>query len=185
MPKFDIILHTDKTPERVLVETYERMIADRSLDAFFFNGTGRTYEEFYKMLNDINNIVYFGFIDHKLSGMCWLNSFRQKSAYLHPVVFSDAWGKNSVELGKRSLKTIFELKNKNGEYILELLQGLAPSDNKLAVKYLQKCGMNILGELPNAFVKHDGSVVSVILGYCTRQEVLICQAAADQQHQHQ
>jgi hypothetical protein len=62
------------------------------------------------------------------------------------------------------------MKDWDGRYYHDVITGLTPSCNRLAVRWIQKIGMKITGEIPNVIwdAENQKSVPGVI-SYITRE----------------
>ncbi|NIW43344.1 MAG: hypothetical protein GWN14_00665 [candidate division Zixibacteria bacterium] len=74
-----------------------------------------------------------------------------------------------MELGIETLRYWFGFKNDSQEYILDVILGFTPSNNRLAVRYIQKVGMHIVGEIPG--IKFGVDSEGAVLSYIKRSEV--------------
>ena len=97
--------------------------------------------------------------------ICWVNGIEDKHASIHWCLFKETWGKNSIELGFMARDNWLNLKDKNGNYHLNMLIGITPIDNKLAIRFLKNIGAKCVGVIPNHMYniytkKYEGLMIS-------------------------
>jgi hypothetical protein len=99
-----------------------------------------------------------------------VNRFVQKSAFINYCFYKSFWGRKSLEIGRNCIDYILHLKNGSGEYSIDVLLGLTPVNNKLAVSFLKKHGMVIVGRIPELITDcHQNEIVDGLLSYKTRE----------------
>ncbi len=126
---------------------FDQMVEDDTVKSVFFDGSVQSADQFLDMMKFSHNALFVLNVDSKISGVVWLNGFEQKSASFHFCFFSNIWGKDTVEIGKKCMKTLVELKT-DGQYNFDLITGLIPVRNKKAIKWGEKINASILGRLP-------------------------------------
>lgn len=103
--------------------------------------------------------------------LAWLTDIGINSAWAHHACFPCTWGKNSVDVMRESFRYWFNFADGDGRPMFDVLLGMTPSYNRLAVKFARKVGMTVLGEIPairsieGREVDRTGAVVS----YLTRE----------------
>lgn len=149
---------------------FNKTVADKLDKIIFYEGTVKTDIHFLNMVKSTSVLFYVLYKDDKNIGYTWLNRFENHTARQHFCIFKEYWG-NSIELGQMILKHILNMKDKNGNYIFDLLTGFVPSWNKRAIQFSLKCGGKTHGEIPNAIynVKTKQSEPAVFI-YYTRSE---------------
>lgn len=116
--------------------------------------------------------AWFILYNKEFSGIFWLNHFETKTAYVHTCLLKKVWGEKAIEIGKAVLKYWLNLKNQEGEYILDAIYTLCPLNNRLVIKYTEKVGMKLIGELPKAtYIYKEKKSISSRLYYATKEEV--------------
>lgn len=119
-----------------------KQIVNEGLDKKVFpDNSISTVADFLGLMKDTRNIPVFAF-DGKLLGLAWLNSVHDKHALAHFCMMREAWGKKTLQVGQEILKYW------NSFDVLDVIIGNTPSDNKLAIKYIQKLGFTVIGEIP-------------------------------------
>jgi hypothetical protein len=105
----------------------------------------------------------------QIESIAWLTDIGVNSAWGHHAVFPCSWGGGkSVCVMLESFKYWFGFKTNEGGTMFDVILGLTPSYNRLAVKFLKRVGMTVLGEIPKIRsiegrnVDRDGAVISYI-----------------------
>jgi len=158
-------------PDSLLKSIFVKMENEGLVSKAFPEGDVQTAEDFLYCMKSNANRLFLIFRDNKeILGIVWLNGFRARSAYMHHCLFKKVWGKDSPEIGKDVLNKLLSLKDAQG-YIFDVLIGMTPANNKLAVKWLEKIGLTILGEIPNAiWDRKSGKSVPGIVSYAQRKD---------------
>jgi hypothetical protein len=117
--------------------------------------TSRTFIAFFKSEARACWLVFY---DGRLAGWVWLDDFGHRTARIHFCFFK--WlSKNrlTVQVGKEILWLLLNTEFRNG-IRLEAIRGETPSFNKLALRFIQKVGLRIIGEMPSAAYRHQDGV---------------------------
>ena len=149
----------------ILIRVYDKLIEDKILHVIFCDGTIRSSEEMSVFFKNPGNYPVFILADGKLSGFAWLTSPKGNYAFGHFCFFREAWGKNTLPLGKEILKYWFNF-NMNGNHVFDIILGLVPTANSRALKYIRNLGGKAVGKIPH--VVHDayrGKKTSAMLFY--------------------
>ena len=129
-----------------LMDLYDEMVSDGVIGRVFDKEIP-TAESFITFAKDPRHLLVFAVVDGTLLGFGWLSEIKRNSAQANFAAVSGCWGKRSVEMGERILTYWFALLGDDGP-IFDVLLGLTPSRNKLAVRFIQKLGCVIVGEIP-------------------------------------
>lgn len=149
-------------------DLYERMVQDGTAETVFSARDITTAEEFLEAMKHGAHNLFVVMVDGQKAGIVWLNMFEGRFARCHWCVFSPYWGKESVEIGKESLRLVMNMKDREGIFMLDMLLGIVPSMNRLAINYCEKCGGIIQGEIPYLSMWQGNSVPGTII-YYTRE----------------
>ena len=136
-------------PDSDMKRLFERTVDDDLDKIVFYEGTIQTADEFLKAMKYGDILFYILMVDNKTVGYTWLNRFENHTARQHFCVFKEFWGQ-SVDLGKRVLSIFLDMKDKDENYIFDLLTGFVPAWNARAIQFSQKCGGKTHGIIPNA-----------------------------------
>jgi len=162
-------------PDSWIKSLFNRMREERLLSKAFYEGDIQTSDEFLQAMKYGKNRLFIIYRDlsgdKEILGITWLNGFRKRSAYMHQCLFRNTWGKESPAIGKAVLDQLLHLSDSRG-YIFDVLIGLTPANNRLAIAWLQKVGLTSIGEIPDAaWDSRLRESVPGILSYAQREEV--------------
>lgn len=150
---------------------YDRMVKDGIADIVFHDGDVRSSSDFLKKMKIGEVALYVVHSGDDPAGLIWLTNFEARSCRVHFAAFSEYWGKDSVDIGKKAIDRVLCMTDDGGGYIFDVLLGLIPSRNIRAVKWLNKVGLQTVGEIPNAlWDSSEQCSISGTLLYLTRQE---------------
>ena len=135
----------------------------------FYDDSVRSRTDFVDFLKRQENSVFFVKFKDEEIGFFWLSPFIQKSAFINYCFYKEFWGKKTLEISQSCLDYILYKKNAYGDYIVDVLLGLTPANNKLAIRFLIKNGMTVLGKIPGLITdcRHN-KIVDGVLSYKTR-----------------
>lgn len=127
---------------------YRRMVEDGTAGLVFM-GSGIDGEDaFLAVMQSPGTHPYVLFVQGLPAGIVWLNRIQYRWAQMHFCTFREVWGRTAVELGRHVNRTLLEMRDSRGRYCLDMLVGILPARNRLAVSYVRKCFGRITGELP-------------------------------------
>ena len=126
---------------------FDQMAKDNTVKSVFFDGSIQDENQFLDMMKFGHNALWVVNVNDKISGFVWLNNFEEKRASFHFCFFQNIWGKDTVEIGKKCMLTLLELKT-GDQYNFDLITGLVPGRNEKAIKLCKKMNFSILGRLP-------------------------------------
>ena len=149
---------------------YRQMVEDGTADTVFMDGCITDEEGFLNMFKYGGNNLFVLTEDKRPVGITWLNGCKKNTATAHFCMFKCIWGKNSVDVGKQTIQWLLNLKDETGRYYHDVITGVTPAKNRFAVGYIQKIGMNIVGEIPGlTWIAADGESSPAIISYITRE----------------
>lgn len=135
-------------------EMFERTVKDGLDKIVFYEATIRTADEFLQAMKFGDVLFYFLAVDGRTVGYTWLNRFENHTARQHFCVFKEHWGR-SLDLGRFVLDKLIHLKDRDGNFLFDLLTGFVPAWNKRAVDFSLKCGGKTHGAVPNAIWNNE------------------------------
>lgn len=107
--------------------------------------------------------------DGRLAGWVWLDDFGHRTARIHFCLFK--WlskEKLTVQVGRESLWQLLNMEFRDSKR-LEAIRGETPSFNKLALRFMRKVGVRIIGEIPSAaYRQQDGVTYPMIYSFINR-----------------
>lgn len=109
--------------------------------------------------------------DGRIAGWIWLDDIRDRNCRLHYNFFKWAIRKGlTQEIGIECLDYFFKLENQNNHTIFDVIRGETPSFNKLAVGYLKKLGMKVVGSIDKmAWNSKRYKAYPMVISYITRE----------------
>ena len=144
----------DGTPsftDSEIVALFEQAKSERLLPLILYNCnpdmTAGGFLSIYKGSDD--RLMCLIFHDEKLAGWVWLDDFQNRTARIHFCLFR--WvskAKASVSVGREMFRQLLSARF-NG-VTLKLIRAEMPSFNKPGVWFLEKVGLQAVGEIPNA-----------------------------------
>lgn len=154
--------------DSAILNLYDRMVKAGTADIVFTDGQINSREDWLRAMKSPENFLYVVYADKKMVALVWLNRVEIKKAQFHYCMFYTGWKKGSVGIGKQILEILIN-KKYNGEYLFDMLTGITPVSNKLAIKFLRLCGWKIVGELPFGAWSHKaGKSEAALISYYTR-----------------
>lgn len=157
-----------------LAQVFRRLVREETLAKVFYDGAIVNTTDFINFFHNQENEIFFVQEKGREVGFFWLNRFRHKSAFITYCFYRDFWGRHTLGISRATLDFIFSRTDQYGEHLTDVLLGLTPADNKLAVKFLLKNNMTILGRVPGFLYDHrQGKSVDGILSYRQRQNAAV------------
>lgn len=160
-------------PDSEIKSFYERIERDGLKEIVFMQGDIPDATAFLQEMKSGRSLLYVVYADDLQAGLIWLNRMDGRTCRVHFTSFSEAWGLDTVEIGRCAIQQIMYMK-KSGfdEYIFDTLLGLTPTRNVRAIKWLKKVGLKTVGEIPGGiWDAKTGESIDGTLMYLTRQEV--------------
>jgi len=155
----------DGTPnfsDNSLAQVFRRIVREESVTKIFYDGSVRNSADFIRFVRNRENEIFFVAYDGREAGFFWLNRFRRKSAFISYCLYKDFWGDEALLISRECIEFIFDRKDGHGEHLIDVLLGLTPANNKLAVKFLLKNGMTVSGKVPGLL--YDASTEATVDG---------------------
>lgn len=152
-----------------LGQVFRTIVMEGSAHRVFYDGSVKNTIEFIDFVKRKDVSVFFVKFKDEDVGVFWLSTFIQKSVFINYCFYKAFWGKESLKISQACLDYILHEKNAYGEYLVDVLLGLTPANNKLAISFLQKNGMTVLGKIPDLIADcHYNKTVDGVLSYKTR-----------------
>lgn len=154
-----------------LAQVFRRLVMEETLNKVFFDQAITNTTDFIKFCHNRENEIFFVQAGGREVGFFWLNRFRHKSSFITYCFYRDFWGRNALKISRAALDFLFSRTDAYGEHLTDLLLGLTPANNKLAVKFMLMNKMTILGRVPGfLYDHHQGESVDGVLSYRQRQD---------------
>ena len=145
-----------------LAQVFRRIVREESVAKIFYDGSVRNSADFIRFVRNRENEVFFVTYEGREAGFFWLNRFRRKAAFITYCLYKNFWGADALLISRECIEFLFTRKDGHGEYLIDVLLGLTPANNKLAVKFLLKNGMTVLGKVPD--LVYDASAEATVDG---------------------
>jgi hypothetical protein len=153
-----------------VMDLYRRMLRDKTADTVFYDGSIKNPKDFLLFIKSCCTMIVAMSDDGVPLGMGWLNNRRMRRADGHFCLFSNAWGKDSISVGKAMVEYAINLKS-DGEHIFDVIIGVTPKKYKLAINFAKKCGFVIVGDIPCAVYDfREGRSESATISYYQRRQ---------------
>ena len=140
---------------------YERMEREHLIDSFFHAAQCKSAHEFLAYVRDKGTWMFQVERHGGVVAFGMLDNFSAESAYFHHCHFRAGW-KHTLETAMHTLDWL-----QASCPSIKTLVGITPTRNKLAVRYAQRCGFKILGEIPRSLYDRDGNVQDAVLSVYT------------------
>lgn len=169
-------MHIDGVPtfrDSSIMEMFDKMERDGTVDSVFFDGSVRTREEFLRRMRQPGIQLYGVFVkDSDVPvGFIWMEMFGKRTARGHFCAFSEYWG-DAYKIGHEILVILLSMRDSDGNYVLDAIYGFTPKDNTLALGALEAAGFKVAGTLPNAFYYESlDRACDGVMMYFTREEI--------------
>lgn len=151
-------------------QIFHRMKSEGTLHVVFYDGSIKTEDDFVAYLKSPNNLPVFILSDGELSGLAWLNRVEGNHATAHFCLLKNVWGEKSYDVGKKVLSYWFSFPGSDGEPLFDLLLGVIPSFNQKAIKYIEKLGFRVIGEIPKLYKNvYSGKFETTSISYVLRE----------------
>lgn len=134
--------------DEILGQVFRRIVREEIVYKLFYDGSVRNTRDFRQFMRNSDNEIFFVKCNGKEVGFFWLNNFRQKSFFINYCVYKEFRGDKALTISNICIAHIFKRTNSDGEFLVDVLLGLTPANNKLAVNFLLQNGMTILGKVP-------------------------------------
>lgn len=153
-----------------ILDLYDRMVADKTVDAVFSDLQIQTSGEWLAAMKSNLNMLFVIYADDEISAILWLNRFEGRTARNHFCTFSNAWGKHTVGMARAAFDYVLHLKGPAGGYLFDVITGILPAANQLALGYITRVGVKYHGPVPNVcFSKRSGKSEPGYFTYITRE----------------
>lgn len=159
-------LHTGEDynmPDSYLSQVYRRTVIEKTIHKIFYDGTINNTKDFISFFKQEHIELIFVYYRGEEAGFFWLSPFVRKSAFITYCLYKN-FLRESLMISQACINGIFSRKNKDDEALFDTLLGLTPASNKLALKFLKKNGMEVVGKIPGLISDNarDKSIDGVI-----------------------
>jgi len=170
-----IMAYKTQVSADTLEAMYDLMVESGQKASVFYDCRCSTKGDFFEMMNNTNMHYWALYYEGNLSGFAWINSIVGKSGFAHFCMFKNVYGRSSdgvsksVELGRFVVSNWVRHTDRNGEYLLDVLVGITPKRNRMALKWVQRIGAVRRGDVPfGAWMADIGKSEDAVLFTITR-----------------
>lgn len=129
----------------------------------FFDGRVRTPADFLKAMKSPRNMPIFAFYGDDFLGFAWLNSLADNYGFAHFCGMRVSYGDLAVRVGEMVVDYWMAFPS------LEILLGVTPGNNPLALRFIGKLGFQRIGEIPGMIMDvYEGERASAVISYYSR-----------------
>ncbi|MFI3270817.1 MAG: hypothetical protein R3Y11_01765 [Pseudomonadota bacterium] len=154
----------------ILGGIYDTIKKEKTLLRLFYDEEAYTRSKFIHNILRPNSWPFVIFWEGVAVGFAWLNTPEGRSARGHAVLFSRAWGrKTSSAICRACFTHLIHLQDEQG-YLFDVLLGLTPTSNTLAVALSKASGAEVVGVIPHGiYIEKEGHTVDGMLFSVTRE----------------
>jgi hypothetical protein len=169
------MIHKSQIPDMFLYELWDRLCDSKIDKVTFYDGSACDHHTFRDLVRHDGTHFWAMFYDQEPAGFVWLNGIGWRSAHIHFAFFKDVRGQNRsgsalIALGRFSTSNIIRFTDEQGNYLLDLLLGVTPTRYKLALRFIQRCGCVVCGEVPHlAWFADSNMTESAVISAITRE----------------
>ena len=157
--------------DKKLGQVFRRIVREESVYKLFYDGSVRNTRDFRKFMRNRDNEIFFVTFRGKEVGFFWLNHFRQKSYFINYCLYREFWGENALTISNICIDHVLKRTDSDGAFLVDVILGLTPANNMLAVNFLLKNEMTILGKVPGfLYDSTTGETVDGIFSYRQRNK---------------
>ena len=148
-----------------ITELYQRTEAAGLTRLMFNDGSLQNASEFTDYVTRSAVIFFKITLAGNPFGYFWLNRIESTHAYCHFCAFPKYWGDGrTVQVGIEAMKICLK------EF--DMVMGMLPSSNEIAINYLLKVGLHKLGRVPNLiWSESDQKSVEGTMLYITKEDL--------------
>lgn len=136
-------------PDKHLAGIYRRIVKEKTVNKIFFDRKINNTDDFINYFKNNNVELFIVSYYGQESGFFWLKEFFPCASFITYCLYKSFWGEHTLKISQSCIDFTFNRKDEYGDYRTNILLGLTPASNKLAIKFLSKNGMKIAGNIPN------------------------------------
>lgn len=154
-----------------VMSLWQRLEAEGLPPAFENSISYRNAGDWLADMKSRSSLLYVVYADDELAGCFWLNHFQERFCQFH-FFFYRGWKSRTVEIGLEVVRKVLSWKDKNGDYVLDMLLGISRSDNKVVKILTRETGWRVVGEIPCGFYDAERKESVPATVYCITREDL-------------
>ncbi len=146
-----------------LKEIFVRMMEQGYVERVFYDGSVQSPDEFVEFFKRPDRHLHVFMGDIPLS-LFWVDQIEHKSCRLHFCGLKEA-GRDVISMGKEAINLL-------SEHFL-LIHGEILESNKSACRFVQKCGGELMGVMPNKLYNYyKDEMEDAVLFYYNKGEII-------------
>lgn len=158
--------------DSVWLACWQRMEDDGAIEKVFYDGTVTSPEGFVQEMRLPYVHPHIVCVDGTPACIVWLTNLEGRMARAHFLTFKEH-SKIARHLGRFAFQQLLTYTYEDGSYIFDVIFGMTPCSNMLAVNTCIKSGFKKVGVLPNgAWIAAKGKSENMIVTAVTREDVL-------------
>ena len=142
------MIHLSGVRMATVADAYDEMVESGVLTATFYGGSVKSFDDFMGYVFAPANHFWFLFYEGALSGFSWVNGLEGKAARGHFCMFPRVYGKKSITLGRFVAANLVRHKDSDGKSLLDVVVGVTPKRNVVAIRWIKRIGAVVRGEIP-------------------------------------
>lgn len=144
---------------------YNKVYTDGAGETVFFDGSIKDADHFVNLMKSPHTFLHIIYVDKKIVAMAWINRIELTHCYCHWLFFKEAWRDSIIyDVGQYLLNYLVH------QYGFEVIMGITPQFNKLALRYLTRLGLESLGTIPGILysAKEESAIPGTFM-YITKE----------------
>lgn len=171
-----VMVYKSQLGLHVLEQMFGLMVESGAQDSVFYDEPRHTVESFVETFAAPSMHCWALYYEGELAGIAWLNGMSRRVAHAHFCMFKSVYGRSrdglskSVELGRFVAACWLRHRSESGAYLLDMLVGITPKRNRMALKWIQRIGAVRGCDLPHgAWMNETGVSEDAVLSTITRE----------------
>ena len=153
-----------------LVDLWFLLVED-GLDAeLFYDGSVQVQGDFVEFMQTQGREFYLIEDEGEPAAIMWLDNWAGRCARIHFCVFRRAHGPKALDIGRFVTDWLLCATGQDGTKSLDVLVGVTPETNRLAIRFIKRLGFQMVGTIPHAVPMADGSQVGAVISYLKENE---------------
>lgn len=154
-----------------ILALHDRLLAEGGAHVFR-DGSIRDGQDFLRMAKDPSVAFFVAYVQGQVAGAVWLNRRQARWAQCSYFTFREFWGLHATGLGRHCLSELLNMRACSKEFMLDMLLGITPVDNRSAVRFALRCGWKRQGVLPcGVFDAATGKSQPAFIFTATREDL--------------
>lgn len=173
MHKFCVVpyLPADGVPpfrDSVILGLWDKLVEQKLHDLVFFDGNVNTREKFLLFMKNPCRVLFVvESAECGVSGFFWIDNIVHRRAHVHICAFKETWGENAKAMALAGLQAVFNMVDRTGTPVINVLCGVIPTTNPRAIRFAKSVGFSLCGTVPG-YLYHAGRGQNVDAAFLTK-----------------